>query len=485
MNLVQSLASTLIILTLPCQVHSAQHVIVIGGGPTPVESQASIELNTKWIIDLTRQSNPDAKLHILYTDGNAPDVDVHKQGSKPKQRELYEPLARVYGKEQENDYHFYSSNIAKDIMMADKKHVTETLRKVFSNLKSHDKLFLVYQGHGGYHKNDTNGNFLRLWKNTKITVTELESLMRMASPSSTIRYIFPQCFSGAFSRLIYKNAAFKNGLAKGTRCGFLAQNEHHSSEGCTPSVETETYRDYSSYFFSALSGKSISGQIIDENPDYNHDGKVTLWEAHQYSITNAFSVDHSLSTSEAYLEDWQPWHLRWLPYTPNTRSTYEDIVQRVAARFNIQSNNVNILREAANRISTITSRIEKKRYSLDILDKSIKMLQNNIKQKLLMIWPQLRHPYTREYIKTTSSNIKKIQQKISSHSDYLELIDKQKKYHSLAMQTLNLKRELAQMRKIFRMRRMNKLLEKFNRYASEEKKSEYKQLQNCEHSTLE
>ena len=199
------------------------------------------------------------------------------------------------------------------------------------------ELFLIYQGHGGYNRWNTNNNYMHLWGDTSITVTELDAIMAKADSGVTIRFLLPQCYSGAFSRLIYDGARKENGLAKEVRCGFLAQSEYLESEGCTDSVNTGDYRDYSSYFFSAINGKAMDGSVLKQNPDQNGDGVVTLREAHYYALENAFSVDFSRSTSQAYLEDWQPWYLRWVPVPLEPENVYSEIAAYIGKRFQLQA----------------------------------------------------------------------------------------------------------------------------------------------------
>lgn len=473
-----------ILFVLPCSVFSTQQVVIIGGGPNPLESQSSIELNTKWIIDIIEKRNPGSISDIMFTDGNSQTVDVHKLKTSTNTIESLQPLARIYGKDETNNYHYYSSNIAQSVTRADRKNVTERLKKVFYNLKAGDELFLIYQGHGGHKKDNTNENYLRLWGNTKLTVTELESLMTLAHPDSVIRFIFPQCFSGAFAKLIYIDAISENGLAVGNRCGFLAQNDHEGSEGCTASVEKDSYRDYSGYFFSALNRKSINDEPLLESPDYNQNAEISMKEAHIYSLRNAFSVDYSRSTSEDYLQEWQPWYMKWLPYTTKTDGMYKSIIYRIASRFDIRGNDKHIISAAADRLITAKNIIQEKKSEREILKKSIKTVQNRIQQELVMLWPQLKTPYTGEYRQILINDIDKINQSILMHHDYPSLVKNQQAVEMLSDEIQELIREVAQMRKIFRMFKMQQILDQFNRYSSEKEKAEYKQLVECENSSF-
>ena len=47
------------------------------------------------------------------------------------------------------------------------------------------------------------------------------------------------------------------------------------------------------------------------NPDLDGDGQVSLYEAHLYALRAGESADLPRSTSEAFLERWQPWYADW------------------------------------------------------------------------------------------------------------------------------------------------------------------------------
>jgi hypothetical protein len=70
--------------------------------------------------------------------------------------------------------------------------------------------------------------------------------------------------------------------------------------GCTSDVDEENYREYSTYFWAALYGQTRTGQPI-RPPDFDGDGKVSLAEAHGYTLANSETIDISVKTSDALL----------------------------------------------------------------------------------------------------------------------------------------------------------------------------------------
>jgi hypothetical protein len=125
-------------------------------------------------------------------------------------------------------------------------------------------------------------------------------------------------------------------VSDGALCGFVATSEDRGSEGCTASIDTSAYRDYSSYFFSAIHGMTINGENLAVNTDLNNDGAVTLKKAHIYILSNALAIDLSRSTSDDYLVQWQPWYFSWVPELSEPDNLYSDISRRIALRISFK-----------------------------------------------------------------------------------------------------------------------------------------------------
>src|SRR5262249_21160073 len=70
--------------------------------------------------------------------------------------------------------------------------------------------------------------------------------------------------------------------------------------GCTSDISEEDYKEYSTYFWAALYGKTRLGEAI-VRPDYDGDGKVSFDEAHAYVQLMSDTVDIPVCTSDAFL----------------------------------------------------------------------------------------------------------------------------------------------------------------------------------------
>lgn len=473
-----------LLLLLPSSSFAERYIVLFGGGSAPGNSQVSIELNTIWINEILTRNTVDQTKHIFYTDGNSAGLDVRVKDLKGKENQNMMPLARVFNEEKKNSYSYHSSHIVENVESTNAVTLKERFREIFSNLKENDELLLIYQGHGGYDASDTNNNYLQLWGGTKLTVKELEDLMMTAHPGATIRYVFPQCFSGAFSHLIYKNAEAKEGLSDGLRCGFLAQTEYLGSEGCTDSINTSDYRDYSSYFFSALDNRTISGNELSQDPDLDHDGLVTYREAHLYSLSSALSVDYSHSTSEGYLRDWQPWYLKWMPSLTQVDNEYMAVSEHLAGRYKLNEVGVDLTVAASHKLESFKNLIVAAEREKSDLESIIEKSQHLIQEYLGLYWPAIKTPYTELFANSLLHNADEIQTKILEHEQYLDLKTSQDRLLHVDQNLLDLHRDMTQIKKIFRMRKMARLLDQFHHYANESEKKDYERLLLCESAEL-
>ena len=81
----------------PLPALAADHVWIIGGGPLPGSSQAQIEHNVNWVIQVLNGSAGTRQLHLYYTDGQAPGKDVVLWQPPNESKNTLQPLARVFG----------------------------------------------------------------------------------------------------------------------------------------------------------------------------------------------------------------------------------------------------------------------------------------------------------------------------------------------------------------------------------------------------
>jgi hypothetical protein len=109
-----------------------------------------------------------------------------------------------------------------------------------------------------------------------------------------------ECFSGAFANLLFEHGDPTSSLSPHHICGFFASVPQRMAAGCTPEVNEANYRDFTSYFFAALTGVDRLGKPV-TGADYNRDGHVGMDEAYAYTLIHDDSIDTPMCTSDVFL----------------------------------------------------------------------------------------------------------------------------------------------------------------------------------------
>ncbi|MFC6755144.1 hypothetical protein, partial [Halorubrum tibetense] len=256
--------------------------------------------------------------YTYYTNGDDSADDV-VYFANPKERDpIHETLLRVFASGLDYAKKTKRNSIGKVDGSTEKATLVASLEAQFALVKPDDKVLIVYNGHGDIEPRDTRKNTLKLWGDTHLTVSELDQLLDKIHPQATVNFVLTQCFSGSFANLIYDNP-YSDVRGEQQRCGFLAESDRREAEGCDLGTNEADFRDYTTYFFAALAGKTRLGETIPAAQiDLDRSGDVSLSEAHFYALASADSGDLSRSTSEFILEKEQPWYTRWdSRFTPN------------------------------------------------------------------------------------------------------------------------------------------------------------------------
>jgi hypothetical protein len=465
--------------------HAEEHVLLIGGGYEPHASQVQIELNVRWLEKLLAKRKPNAPLETYFTAGGRPDVvDVFENLDPAKTGTASEPLARLFGVVNKNGHSFFRSRVEGLSGGTDKAALVARITALLKGLGQQDQLLFVYNGHGYSSPDDTAHNALRLWGDQHLDVVELTQLLDLAPPGVRIRAFFPQCYAGAFARMIRPGAADTRALTDRDRCGFFAQDEQFMAEGCTPSIDTDNYRDYTTYFFSALDGRTRSGGPLAFDPDRNHDGVVTLREAHLYSLVASDSADLPRSTSEAFLERWQPWYLRFTAIGEAPRNVYGELATELAHRMirGVAGQSAvrtahEMRREAEEAQTQIAARRAK-------LKEEIEKLEQPLRAAFEDRFPGAMVPYTRAFAQFYAKDLGPANRFIASQPAYVELKAKQDEDQRLEWESLEQLRRARTIQRWFRLRHLALLWDRFDHLASSSERSGLARILACEETPL-
>lgn len=453
-----------------------QKIIQLGGGNKIENSQGQIEDNVIWLNNILKKSSHDTSNY--FAAGNTGEKDIALYGESDSQN-IMEPLSRVYDGSDANRLIFKSNQVPDVVGSMRKNEISESLSKLLSQTTDGQDILLIYNGHGGINEGDIRKNSIKIWGDERLDVSEFDKLLDSAPSDATVRFVFPQCYSGGFFYLIYENP-MSDEISTQNRCGFFSESPYEESEGCSLSTNKDEYRDYSTYFFAPLNGATRQNEAISLRADFNKDGVVSYIESHQYAVMIGESKDISRSTSEMYLENWTPWYLRWGYGGENKDSSYWKIAEYLSGKHNLPMDGKVLMRKKSELQSKIDQTVNNQNKLVEQINEVSKKLRGRLKRQ----WPQLSHPYTASYINLIKSDGEMISTFLRQLDSYSEMVDIQDSLQKLQGMELTLEREKAQIDKIIRMKRLARLQNEFNRFASDSDKQIYSRLLNCENGAF-
>jgi hypothetical protein len=465
------------------QISSAEdRYFVFGGGPSPDSSQFSIEKNAIWIDEVLRQRAFDHS-DVLFGAGTQGAADVVLYAPDDASILHWLPLARLYGKQEQARTQYRANHVTRSSGDFGKERVTALLDKNIQSLQSGDSLLLIYSGHGSFEPPDVSRNALRLWGETPLSVNDMTQLLDKTPQGATVRYVLPQCFSGAFTRGIVRNPGKPSLDEVATnRCGFVAVDEHNVAEGCTAGIDAGDYRDYATYFVAALAGQTRLGEALTRQPDLDGDGKVSLSEAHDYAYTEGFSTDVPRSTSDYYLELWEPWYVRWHTFVPlSDANPYWKAAQRLRDKLGIDASTpATIAQSALAKRNELERTITDRQAAHDNAYTQTEKLRKDLLKQFLIAWPNAMYPQSAAYAHFMQQQADAALQWIASQPDYARLAAMQDAAHKDTLDILELQRQQAQYARILRALHLATIRENFSRLASEKEQNQYNALTACE-----
>jgi len=459
-------------------------VWIVGGGYDLKSSQVQIEKNVIWAAKVVSQApltNGRVRyLNVFFTDGDAPGKDVNVWQPKSGMQSGLQPLAMIYDANYEHGLEYRNHNIVKVRGSTARNELEPMLGTDFSNLKKGDRGLFIFNGHGVYDKKNTANNKLMLWDKSALSVAEFSSLLDKVDNSVPMRFVFTQCYSGGFERLVHPAAADNIELVSAPRCGFFSEAADRKAEGCSASIDTADYRDYSTYFFAALSGQTRQAEALPENPDRNGDGQVSLYEAHLYTLAQAHSIDLPRSTSEVYLERWQPWYLRWFFAGEGRGNVYAKLANDLARQLSVpteQSVQRSVISKKRRRLDRKNKKLKKERLQLRV---AMTELRYQIRYGLEQQWPKFTKVRADNYLQLPEREISEIRRFITGHDDWPTLRRGYRRYYEILSEQLAVKREVTRFDKLHRLNKLARLRQQFDEKATIQQKADYQRLLGCE-----
>jgi len=279
----------------PAPVSGPLRFLAIGGGPTPESTEVSLEQD----IDLVRQALPPPGV-VLFAGGSGSEsvreLDPTAKGD-PVRTALGDLLAPRAGRQ---------SRYRPARFNAERATLDNLEARLSAALAQGSDPLTVYVAAHGEQGQQARLNSVALWGGRSLDVVRLAELHeRQHRP---LRLVATSCFSGGFAELAFAHADERGRRASGVpRCGLFAGTWDRETSGCDPNPDRRAQESYGLHFAHALSGTRKNGSPLPlALADYDHDGKVGLFDAHTWARIEAVSFDVPTTTSERWLRSVEP-----------------------------------------------------------------------------------------------------------------------------------------------------------------------------------
>jgi hypothetical protein len=277
---------------------TALRALIVGGGPEPHHNQVGIERNVAYVSRLLPAGTP---RYTLFADGNPASKTVLYEEEPRTLPPGERAFALIFGS-RDDAWPTVQRFRAPALGPLDGPAKRTAVTSAFTWLRKDDpdRVLLYFTGHGSQARNgNLDNSAFDLW-GEQLSVRDLAAQIATLPPRTSATLVMVQCFSGAFGNLIFSGGDSNAGLADREIAGFFAVPRERMSAGCTPEVNEANYKDFSSYFFAALTGRDRVGRAV-TGADYNHDGRVGMDEAFAYSLVHDASIDVPICTSDVFL----------------------------------------------------------------------------------------------------------------------------------------------------------------------------------------
>lgn len=458
----------------------ATDAILLGGGNHVHDSHERFEDSVRWIRSVLSEQDVASTTYFNDGDNTAPDISYTEDDPS---NELSRAASIVFGSTQWQTLR-YRDHRLKDVEASTSIATLESAINAKLADSTVSELLLVHSGRGGRPGDSEDTASITLWNDDRLTVKQLHQWTQRSN--TPVRFVLSQSHSGGFHRLAYQDAEHGLELTNQTHCGFTATSAYRSAETSLSSLNDTDYRDYASYFFSAIAGYEHDGEIINRFSDLNEDGQTSLREAHLFSLSEGKSIDLPLSTSEDYLLRWQPWYLRWQPAQktlPNNE--YTRIFREIASQMNIPLVG-NVAREIRLRRQGLNQELKQLEQLHRGQSTAIALLQATLQLEAYARWPQLKAPYTGGFeTLILSGQMTAINAFFENRQpEYSELVELTTKASNTQVAKTQLRRELAAFNKLIQLRHLALLRGQLYENGSAAQIRDYRSLVNCEEAPL-
>ena len=413
----------LVVLLALSRANAADHFLTIGGGDSPSYNQVSLEKNVLFYQRLVRDlEGPQIEHDVYFADGLAGSRDVQYVAADQVPR-VNLLLARLFNQEEGVDIRYRPHQIPNVRGSSTRRSLENWFDTTGTRLRDGDRLFIYFTGHGGP-GNPPRNTTISLWNERVMSVGEFSQLLDKISPSVKVVLIMVQCHSGGFADVIFNSGRAGARLSNARRCGFFATVPERNAAGCTADTSEDDYKDYSTYFFAALGGKTRTGQAV-KPFDYDRDGRISLAEAHAYTVLNEETIDIPLATSDVFLRQFSKLRGNGLlgvespldSLLEHASPTQRAIVEGLAQQLNLRGGaEVASARQLADKINNDKKDSEKQRTQRW---NEADNIAKGITRRLARRWPELTSPWNPQVPQTLKEQGAEIQKAIESDRSFM------------------------------------------------------------------
>lgn len=376
------------------------HSLIVGGGPDLPSNGAEIESHLKFVLGMLPKKGSS---FVHFTDGKPGSLtvsftDTAKCSLGERAMAALLPSDGFGAREESREPDLGLKNVAASLGAPIKESFTRLGRLA---ARAPDPALVYFAGHGSRNASDENNNHFDLWGRQKYYVKSLAADLEHLPRNTPVVLVMVQCYSGAFSNVIFRHGDPENELADRDIAGFFASARDREAAGCGTEVHEPDYQDFSSYFFGALSGRNKEGAGV-IGADYDSDGKVSLHEAFCYALINDDSIDTPNCTSDAFLR-----RFATLPEVKLYAKPYAEILATAspAQKAVLESLSKRLELMGEDRLQVASDRlnfrdpIARKSIQLTGVETSEKMntLRQEILTPLFAKWPALRWTKSADY----------------------------------------------------------------------------------------
>jgi hypothetical protein len=485
---VAGVLSVFVVLFVAPLARGGDHFLTIGGGDSPANNQVSLEKNVLFFQRLLGEiEGKDTPQDVLFADGagKTRDLQVLAPDDPPRINLL---LARLFAGENELAFQFRQHDIPGVHGSSTRRGLEEWFNTTGTKLGEDDRLFIYFTGHGGAGKPEENTT-ISMWCEQPLTVTDFTKLLDKVSPKTQVVLIMVQCHSGGFANVVFKDGKPGPMLSPARRCGFFATTFDRNAAGCTADTVEEDYKDYSTYFFAALGGKTRTGKRV-SGCDLDGDGHVSFAEAHAHVLLHSDTIDIPVTTSDILLRQFSD---VTKPSLVSVDAPYSDLheratpLQRIVMESLSKELGLSMQGRAAESVH-LAEMLDAQRKSAEAeahkRNEERGNLAREMRSRLLRRWPELSnawHPRVAELMQKEGAEI---QQAVESDSAYPRWEIVRREADELDNKAMALERKWAKCKRLTRTLKSVALAANLGKVASPEVVERYHQLLAEEAGTL-